>query len=289
MANALTGFLFENHVAHGAFVEIDEGLESMLQHRAYSPDVEALVAQVMAALPLLATHLRNEGRINLQFQGQGAISLLVGQIDHQLQLRAMAKAPAVLEGSFRELMAGGVLALMLEPADSRQPSAQAMVSIDGDSLAESLEGYFARSEQLPTLMRLAYGAGRVHGFLLQRLPLENARGDEDSWRRLWHLASTLGSEELLSQSPRTLVKRLFPEDDLRLLPSREISVSCRCSSDGISRMLLSLGREEVESIVAEQGQVSVTCEFCGREYHFGALQVQVMFAAAAMQPHETRH
>ena len=71
--NRLTGFLFENKVAHGAFVEISEGVVEMLGHRAYSADVRELIGQAMAAMPLLATHLGFEGRINLQFQGEDAM------------------------------------------------------------------------------------------------------------------------------------------------------------------------------------------------------------------------
>lgn len=288
-ANRLTGFLLEDHVAHGAFVEIGDGLEAMLGHRAYSPEVARLVTEVMGALPLLATHLRSEARISLQFQGQGAMRLLLGQIDHRLRLRAMAKASAQLHGGFETLLAGGILALMIEPLDADRPASQAQVPIRGRSLAEALEGYFEQSEQLPTLIRLAAAEDRVSGFLLQRLPLQHAAGDEDTWNRLWHLASTLNAQELLQAPPQTLLKRLFPEDDLRIFEPRPVQVGCRCSAGGIARLLLMLGREEVESIVAEQGRVGVSCEFCGQAYAYSAAQVQELFAAAESEPGATRH
>lgn len=288
-ANRLTGFLFEDHVAHGAFVELGDGLETMLGHRAYSPEVGRLVTEVMGALPLLATHLPSEARISLQFQGQGAMRLLLGQIDHQLRLRAMAKAPAQLHGGFETLLAGGILALMIEPLDGHRPASQAHVPIRGRSLAEALEGYFAQSEQLPTLIRLAAAEGRVNGFLLQRLPLQHAAGDEDSWNRLWHLASTLSAQELLQAPPQTLLKRLFPEDDLRIFEPRAVQVGCRCSDGAVARLLLMLGREEVASIVAEQGRVGVSCEFCGQAYAYSAAQVEELFAAAESEPGATRH
>jgi molecular chaperone Hsp33 len=259
--NRLTGFKFENNVAHGAVVEISMGVDEMLGQRDYAPQVRALISEALAAMPLLATHLRFEGRINLQFQGEGALKMLVAQVDHHLEVRAMAKVVGAAEAGFAGLLHGGVLALMLEPNGEQRAASQATVPIEGESLAESLEGYFNQSEQLPTLIRLAADGERLRGFMLQRLPLEDARGNEEDWERLAILASTLGP----------------------------VQVSCRCARAGISRLLLSLGREECDSILAEQGRISVTCEFCGRDYAFSKEETAELFVAAGSVPSNTRH
>lgn len=306
MSNRVTGFIFENHLAHGAFVEISSGVAEMLEPRHYSPDVRRLISEAVAAMPLLATHLKFEGRINLQFQGDGGkglrsarrgdqvipphMSLLVAQIDHTLKVRAMAKAPPDLAGGFRDLLFGGLLALMLEPdPDSpRQPS-QALVMIEGERLSDALEGYFNQSEQLPTLIRLAADGDRVAGFMLQRLPLEDAQGSQEDWEHLQVLASTLDAGELLGTEPATILRRLFGEAPIRLFEPRPVSVACRCSQASIENMLLSLGVDEVQTIVAEQGKVEITCEFCGRQYLFQPADVQALFSAAGARPTQTRH
>jgi molecular chaperone Hsp33 len=303
--NLLTGFTFDNHVAHGAFVELGEGVDELLNHRDYNSDVRNLIGEAMAAMPLLATHLRFEGRINLQFQGDGGrglrsvqrtqapdapyMKLLVAQIDHHLNVRGMAKAPADLTGSFTELLYGGVLALMVEPLGDTRNATQALVLIQGGSLAEALEGYFAQSEQLPTLIRLAAEGDRLRGFLLQRLPLEHAHGAQEDWEHLLTLARTLTREELLNVDALTALRRLFANEPLRVFEPRPVTMACRCSRGGISTMLLSLGRTEVDSILAEQGKVEVTCEFCGRQYVFERGEVAALFAAAISQPGQTRH
>lgn len=293
MANRLTPFQFDNNIAHGAFIEIDTGVADMLDRRAYGADVRALVGQAMAAMPLLATHARFEGRINLQFQGEGVVKLLVAQAtqagDAPLQVRAMAKAPAEVQGRYGELLNKGVLALMLEPASDDQPARQAMVPIDGDSLSESLEGYFAQSEQLPTLIRLAAGQDRLCGFLLQRLPLEHTAAGQDQWEHLAILAATLQADELLATPPETLLRRLFAEESYHLQATREISVGCRCSREGISLLLISLGREEVDHIVADQGRVAVTCEFCGKEYVYSKSDALTLFAAEGSEQSVLKH
>ncbi len=293
--NLLTRFTFENHVAHGAIVELSRGVADLLDQRSYSPDVRRLVGEAIAAMPLLATHLTAEGRINLQFQGEGAMKLLVAQVDQALNVRAMAKADAELSGDFAQLLYGGLLALMLEPVNAPgaepRPASQALVLIEGARLSDALEGYFARSEQLPTLIRLAAGDdGRLAGFLLQRLPIEDLPNADIEWEHLQTLASTLSSEELLAADAGTILHRLFHAESVRVFEPRPVTVACRCSRGGIGRMLVSLGREEVESILAEQGRVAVTCEFCGREYVFTPLEVADLLIASGTAPStDTRH
>lgn len=296
--NQLIPFQFDNHIAHGAFVIIEAGVDSMLDHRAYPPAVRELIGQSLAAMPLLATHSRFLGRINLQFQSEQAIKLLVAQVvqaeSAPLTVRAMAKlakaaTAEALDRPYAELLGSGILALMLEPADEAQPSRQAMVPIDGASLAESLEGYFDQSEQLPTLIRLAASRDRVVGFMLQRLPLEHTKATEEHWDHLRILAATLLSDELLATAPDTLMRRLFADEAWHFQAPRDVAVACRCSREGISLLLISLGREEVDTIVAEQGKVEVTCEFCGRAYHYTRTDAASLFAAEGSEQSALKH
>ncbi|HVT35452.1 MAG TPA: Hsp33 family molecular chaperone HslO [Nevskiaceae bacterium] len=287
MTDQLTDFVFPQLGARGAVVEISAGVEAMLGSREYAPAVRRLLGQALAATPLLASHSKFDGRINLQFQnkraGTGAIQLLVTQIDREFNLRGMAKAPADADGTFQQLMGGGVLALMLEPRSGAQ-NYQALVEILGDSLAESLEIYFAHSEQLPTLLRLAAHGNRVAGMLLQRLPQGEIGSSDDSWEHLKILFGTLGEDELGATAPETLLRRLFHAEELRLAPPRPIVLSCRCSHASISAMLLALGEAELQPVLEEQGKIDVTCEFCGRAYSYNALQMRDLFAAELRQP-----
>lgn len=295
--NLLTTFAFDNHVAHGALVRLSGGVRELLDSRVYSPDLRALLGEAIAAMPLLATHLNFEGRINLQFQSLPgtrtiAISktqLLVAQVDHRLRVRAMAKAASDVSGSFRELLEGGVLALMVEPTGGgNRPPSQALVIIEGERLEHSLEAYFERSEQLPTLIRLAARGDELAGFMLQRLPLESAQGNEDDWQHLRTLAATLTRDELLDTDTDRLLLNLFSDaPPLRRFEPREVHVACNCDRAGISRLLIGLGREEVDSILAEQGSASVTCEFCGQQYTFTAVEATELFVTAP--PSGTRH
>lgn len=300
--NALVPFVFENHVAHGAIVRIDHGVSELLEHRDYPADVRALLCEAMAAMPLLSTHLKFEGRINLQFQAQPAtrtipapqVELLVAQIDHRLQMRAMAKAKPDAAGRFKSLLEGGLLALMLEPDGRGHPASQALVLIEGDRLQDALEGYFMQSEQLPTLIRIAVRDDVLTAFMLQRLPIESSKGRDEDWDHLRILASTVTEGELLEattdeQIDRLLMRLFADAPALRRLESRPVRLACNCTREGISRMLMSLGQDEVNSIIAEQQRVSVTCEFCGRDYQFSATEAAQLFLSAGNASSQTRH
>lgn len=285
MADRLTDFVFPVLGARGALVEIESGIGDMLDWREYSPDVRRLLGQAIAATPLLASHSKFDGRINLQFQGQGAISLLVTQIDAQLQLRGMAKAAKDAHGDFHALMRSGTLALMLEPRNGSQ-NYQGLVEILGYSLAEALQIYFQKSEQLPTLICLAASSSRLSGILLQRLPLGEIGSDDENWNHLKTLFETLGEDELAQTDGLTILRRLFHQEELRVFEPRELTLACHCSHASISAMLLALGEEELAPVLKEFGKVEVTCEFCGRSHAYDTAQMRELFAAdhAARDP-----
>lgn len=284
----LIPFLIENRGVRGFAVEIQSGIPEMLGWRHYSPDIARLLGQALAATPLLAADLHEEGRFNIQFKGHGALEMLVTQIDEQLKLRGMAKSAPDAHGDFNALMRGGMLACLLEPRAGAEQY-QAIVDIRGDTLAEALEGYFERSAQLPTRIRLASGESKFSGLMIQRKP-EGIGLEGDNWDHVQALFNTLGDDELLATDSITLLRRLFPEEEVRVFAERPIKLACRCDHSGISAMLLALGEEELRSIVAEQGQVEVTCEFCGRHYRFDPAEVNNLFAAANVKlGDQTRH
>jgi molecular chaperone Hsp33 len=201
----------------------------------------------------------------------------------------MAKCDEHAAGDFQALMQGGMLGLLMEPETGAQ-NYQALVGIEGQTLGAALEHYFAQSEQLPTLLRLGWHEGRLAGLLLQRMPLGENGSSEQNWEHLQHLFATLGEQELATVDARTVLHRLFHAEQLRLLDTHSVELTCRCSREGISTMLLSLGEAELQDHLSEHREVEVTCEFCGHQYQFTQADIDTMFLAARMQPASvTRH
>jgi molecular chaperone Hsp33 len=164
------------------------------------------------------------------------------------------------------------------------------VPLDGASLADCLAHYFEVSEQLPTAIVLAADADAAAGLLLQKLPAPGSQGEaagagaQDTWEEAIALLCTLGPDELLSTEPGLLLRRLFAEHDLRLFEGEGVRFACRCDRERVVALLRGLGREEVESILAEQGAVTVTCEFCQKPYRFDAVDAAKLFLPLADGP-----
>lgn len=289
MTDAVTPFLFEHRNVRGAWVEIRGGVGDMLGHREYAPDVRKLVGESCAAVALLAAQTAFEGQLSLQFQrGNGPVKLLVAQADAALNIRAMAKAAPDAAGPLDRLMSGGILGLLIEGARGGQ-SYQAMVEVKGPSLAVALEGYFFQSEQLPTRLCFAGAGERLVGLLIQRMPARDpgrmnsgagSHEDDAHWDHLQALFATLAPDELAAAEPRELMLKLFAGEEVRVFRSKPVSLVCRCSHPSISAMLVSLGRQELETLVEERGQVEVTCEFCGKVYRYTPGEMRDLFTAA---------
>ena len=275
--NQLLPFLLPQRGVRGFAVTLSEQLDSMFGWRDYPPDVATQLGQALAATPLLAADMHQEGRFNLQFQGQGPLKLLVTQIDDSLQLRGMAKHAPSAEGDFQALFGGGLMAALLEPrrGDNRY---QAVVEVLGLELSEALQIYFARSEQTQTMIRLAAGPDKLAGVMLQRLPDGEDRND-DHWHHVYSFFKTVSGDDLLRWDSADFLSRVFAEDEVRVFDPRPVQLRCQCSHAQISAMLLGLGRDEVDAVIADQGAVEITCEFCGRQYHYSPAEAHALFQA----------
>jgi len=163
-------------------------------------------------------------------------------------------------------------------AEERSLRYQGVVPLAGRSLAESLETYFASSEQLPTRVRLAADDRQVAGLLVQKLP--EAAADEathSAWQAAQHGIELLDGERLLNEPPERLLAGTFSGHDLRLFRGGAVQFECRCSVDRVTGLLRALGADEVRDVLKEQGSVTVTCEFCQRPYRFDAIDVEGLF------------
>ncbi len=138
------------------------------------------------------------------------------------------------------------------------------------------------------------------GLLVQRMPVkgegniaagavqrdeEDQIGRNEDYNRIATLAASLTRDELLTLDVETILRRLFWEEPLlRFGPQQGDGgprFHCSCSRERVGRMLNSLGVEEVDSILAEQGQIEVGCEFCGQQYRFDPVDAAQIFASPA--------
>ena len=291
-ADALSRFVFERAAVRGAFASLDATCGEILACHPYPPALRRVLAELLAAAALLASTLKFKGSLIVQLRGAGPVRLLVVECDAALALRATAQwereTAELPAGTDLATLAGGSaqarLAITLDPRDGG-PLYQGIVGLEAASIAALIEHYLTASEQIESRLVLAAGATRVRGMLLQRMP-GAVPGDDATWRQASRV--DLGHSDLLgADSVGALLAARFPSDDIRVLAPRAARFRCGCSSERVENALRMLGRAEIESILAEQGRVGVTCEFCNRRYSFDAADALALFRPGGDAPPDT--
>ena len=276
--DSLQRFVFEHNAIRGEIVHLDATWRAVLERREYPQPLQLLLGEAMAAAALLAATIKLAGRLVMQIQGPGPIELLVVECTSNRTMRAMAKWKGDVPVAPLPAMIGdGRLSIILDPSEGRERY-QGIVQLVGNTIAEALENYFVTSEQLQTRLWLATDANRAAGMLLQRLPVDGIV-DPETWPRAVHLGNTITRNELLALPARTIIHRLFHEEDIRLFDSVPYGFRCSCSRDRVSDLLRMLGSSEVESILEERGMVELTCEFCSQQYRFDSVDARQLFVA----------
>ncbi|MCE1170444.1 MAG: Hsp33 family molecular chaperone HslO [Azovibrio sp.] len=288
--DTVTRFLFEGLDIRGALVHLGPSWQSLQRGRGYGPVEARLLGEMAAVTVLIAAQLKQPGRLTFQLRGGGPISLLVMDCDEQLRLRGMARAVANLAPApVPQLLGadqGGQLMLNLDFPVARQPY-QSFVPLEGDSIASIFEHYLEQSEQQAARLFLAASDQAACCLFLQKLPGADAL-DPDGWDRISHLAATVKEAELLELDAATLLGRLFHEEILqgeqsskgvRLYDPRPVTHHCPEDREKVEGMLLSLGREEAEAVLAEHGEILVKDDICNREYRFSKEDVARLFAS----------
>jgi len=273
-ADSVTPFGFESIPVRGALIHLSRSWRRMLRDHDYDALVTETLGHAAAATGLIAQSLKFDGAITLQIQRGSVLQMLVMQCTADLELRGMASIDENrVANDFGELTQQGHCAVTV---DAGERPYQGIVEINEESLAASLEHYFTRSAQVPSHIALVANDDVAGGVLLQQVPGQVI--DEDDWRRLHFLAETLSCKDFDGEAGMELIGRLFAEDDVRVYRPREVNFRCRCTARKTEDVLKMLGESEARDALAEQGEIEVICEYCGRQRLFDAIDVEKLFA-----------
>jgi molecular chaperone Hsp33 len=276
-------FLVESCDVRGRLVQLDDTWLDATARTDYPAAVKQILGEAFVAATLLASTIKFDGKMTMQVRGDGPIHLLVVQVTNEGSVRGLARWTD--EPSDEKLMtAFGTDARMIisiEAGKYAEPY-QGIVPLEGDCLADALQTYFRTSEQLPTQLFLAVSGTTAAGVLVQKLPPEERTyHDSDGWQRATALCDTLSDTDLCEEEIEVLLHRLFHEERVRLFDATEVRFHCSCSRERTDGMLVGLGADEVNDIVAEQGKVEITCEFCDSLYAYDAVDVVALFKGVA--------
>ncbi|SEI89103.1 Hsp33 family molecular chaperone HslO [Achromobacter sp. NFACC18-2] len=296
MTDQLKKYLTEDRSVRVQAVRMSATWKAVQANHDYPPAITHLLGELVAASTLLAANIKFDGSLVLQIQGDGPIALLVVECRSDLSLRATVKMreghDVPTDGNMQSLLnpgGNGRFIVVLDPQRKLpgQQAYQGIVPLEGETVAQALQHYMKASEQLDTRLWLSADADHVAGMLLQRLPhhggadaqVLSEQAATETWDRLGALAGTLKRDEMLEADIDTLIHRLFWEETLVAFEPQPVSWHCPCTRERVANMLRSLGQEEVNSILAERGQVDVACDFCGKPYEFDAVDCAALFSA----------
>ena len=291
----LQRFMFEHTPIRGEIVHLDATWQAILDKHDYPALVRDILGEMMAASVLLAATLKLNGRLVIQLQGKGPITLMVVECSNAHELRGLAHWNDLpVEGDLSTLAGDGQLTITLEPADDQQRY-QSIVELKGKSLSDAIMNYLQQSEQLDTHLWLAADGQRAAGLLLQKLPEDMKKevtgdDDPDAWNRIIQLSNTVSREELLQVGELNLLHRLFHEEQVRVFEPLPVCFRCSCTRERVSNMLRTLGIDELKAILADEETIRVACEFCNQKYEFDSVDVEGLFTDAILHTgSETKH
>jgi molecular chaperone Hsp33 len=314
-------FLFDGLPVRGMLVQLTDVWQEVLKRRAANADtgpypepVRHLLGEMTAASVLMQSNIKFNGALVMQIFGDGPLKLAVVEVQPDLSLRATAKVVGDLgDASTLPEMVNmhneGKCAITLDPLNKMpgQQPYQGVVPLFDDQrnklekFSDVLQHYMLQSEQLDTTLVLAANDTTAAGLLIQRLPVkgegnlaakatmddEDEIGRNEDYNRISILAASLTAEELLNLDAENILHRLFWEEKLLRFEPLMPSFACSCSRERVSNMIRSLGTDEVESILAEQGQVEVGCDFCGQQYRYDAVDAAHIFTGTESQAPST--
>ena len=279
--DALQRFTFGGTHVRGELVGLNQTLADIFSRQSYSEPVNNLLGELMAAAALLSATVKIDGLLTLQVQSNGPVRALLAEISNDGKMRGIARMDDEQDESKGALLGTqGQLVITIDPNQGRRY--QGIVPLEGDKIAECIEGYFKQSEQLGTRLWLSCENGVAAGLLLQELPelgeiQEAMEVDEDAWDRLTHLANTIRADELLHLPNEEILHRLFHEESVTVYPDAAMSFRCSCSKDRLSVALTQMGYSACQEIIDEQQKIRADCQFCGQHYSFTQLDINGLF------------
>nr|WP_249118012.1 Hsp33 family molecular chaperone HslO [Neoroseomonas alkaliterrae] len=287
-------FHLHHKPVRGRLVRLGPLADALLTRHENHPAVTRLAGEALALTAGLAAALKFRGSFSLQAKGDGPVPMLLADCTDGGALRGYARPDAARFAALLEeeaspsaarLLGKGYLAFTCDQGPEMDRY-QGIVAIEGESLTAMTGSYFRTSEQLATHVHLACAptpAGwRAGALILERVAGEggiaagmDAEAQDEAWRTAVALAATLTDAELLDDTlpGERLLHRLFALEGLALDRARALSYGCRCSRARLAGVLSGFGAEDLDHM-AEEGTITMTCEFCNLGFRFDRAEIR---------------
>lgn len=255
-----------------------------------TPVATAALGRALAACSMMGNALKGEGSsVTLQIKGGGPLGTILAVSDSEGYVRGTVDDPAA-DLPLRpdgKLDVGGAVGhegtlTVIRDLNMKEPYVGSVALLGGE-IAEDLAAYYVESEQVPTACGLGVLIDRdrsvlaAGGYLIQLLP---GAGEDVISRVEGGILAAGGVTGLLKEDgdPASLLRRVLPEFELEVLEVSDIGYRCYCSRARMERALVSLGPEELRSLIEDQGEAELTCRFCDNVQHFSREELETLLA-----------
>lgn len=264
-------YLFENAAVRGELVNVSNTWRETIKNHDYPTPVQTLLAEMLVATSLLTATLKFDGEITVQLQGDGPLSLAVINGNNNQELRGVARMKGEIpaDSTLKSMVGNGYLVITISPEKGERY--QGVVGLEGETLSECIEDYFMRSEQLPTRLFIRTSDQGAAGILLQVMPAQDT--EKEDFDHLAALTETIKAEELIGLPATDVLWRLYHQEEATVFDPQPVIYKCTCSRERCGEVLKTLPQEEVDEIIAEDGKIDMSCDYCGSNYIFDAVDI----------------
>ena len=289
-------FQLESSNIRGRIVRLGGVLDEILEAHDYRLPVAHLVAETITLSLSLSSMLKYEGIFTLQAQGDGPLRMLVSDVTSDGVVRACAsydeerfqtsreqisalKTTESSQNHLAQYLGKGYIAFTVDQG-KHTDRYQGIVELQGSSMVDCVQHYFAQSEQIGTGIKMAVGKRGKHwrasAIMLQHMPEDEMNPEaghgnlkEDDWRRAMILLDSCTEDEFLDPEldSDALLMRLFHEEGVRVYERHKVTKGCRCDTQRVKNILYTMSEDDIKHMSVE-GTIEMTCEFCSKIYSF---------------------
>jgi len=276
--NTINRFLFKDLDIRGQHLSLIDTWQELIQNRGYSVPVRQLFGELSALAIFLANGIKHKGKLTLQVQGSGIVSLLLVEVTSDLKIRGMVRSDGTIEedDSLDKILGEGQIVATLYNSQTDH-SFQSLVPINQKGLIETFEDYFFQSEQLESRLWVSSTQENLCAMLLQKMP-EADQHDSEGWHRVGTLSDTITQDELNSLDAESLLHRLFHEETLQLFNADWVSYECEQNKERFEKIIYDLGEQDARDLLKERGEIAIHNEICNEHLFFDEQDVNRIFA-----------
>ncbi len=276
--NTINRFLFKDLDIRGQHLSLIDTWQDMIQNRGYSVLVRQLFGELSALAIFLANGIKHKGKLTLQVQGSGIVSLLLVEVTSDLKIRGMVRSDSTIEedDSLDKILGEGQIVATLYNSQTDH-SFQSLVPINQKGLIATFEDYFFQSEQLESRLWVSSTQENLCAMLLQKMP-EADQHDSEGWHRVGTLSDTITQDELNSLDAESLLHRLFHEETLQLFNADWVGYECEQNKERFEKIIYDLGEQDARDLLKERGEIAIHNEICNEHLFFDEQDVDRIFA-----------